>query len=376
MIVGINCRSFINKRYTGIGRYAFHLIKSLSEIDKENEYLLYAKKGMLNFTKHVPDFGSPNFVPRIDRMNRGIENSLGKVDIYHSPSPDALNVNNGARIVVTVHDLIFKTFPQGHTQRTLDETEKQFQMIREVASKIICCSQNTVRDLQKYFHVKKEKIAMVYQGVDKNIFYVINEEEGHMADRVIRLKGVREPFILSVGTIEPRKNLENILHAFDKLRTRRQFSGKLVVIGMRGWMSDGIESLIRKLELKNHVIFLGYLSDAELRYFYNRAEAFLFPSFYEGFGFPIVEAFCCGTPVVTSNVSSCPEVAGDAALITDPYNPEAIADSVAQLLTDQALRKTLIERGLKRACDFNFRKTASKTLEVYREAYRMNGIGH
>jgi glycosyltransferase involved in cell wall biosynthesis len=224
--------------------------------------------------------------------------------------------------------------------------------------------------------VKKEKIAMVYQGVDKNIFYVINEEEGQLADRVIRSKGIREPYILSVGTIEPRKNLENILHAFDKLRTRRQFTGKLVVIGMKGWMSDGIESLIRKLELKNHVVFLGYLSDAELRHFYNRAEVLLFPSFYEGFGFPIVEAFCCGTPVVTSNVSSCPEVAGDAALITDPYNPEAIADSVAQLLMDQTLRKLLIERGLKRACDFNFRKTASKTLEVYREAYRMNASYH
>ncbi|HBR14479.1 MAG TPA: hypothetical protein DD723_02915 [Candidatus Omnitrophica bacterium] len=370
MHIAINCRSFIKKKYTGIGRYTYHLVKSLSEIDTQNEYQLYAKKGILNLNKRLPHFGVKNFIIKTDRFNRGIEKSLGKVDIYHSPSPDSLNVNNGARIVVTVHDLIFKAFPQGHTQRTLDETEKQFTNIGKIASKIICCSQNTINDLKKYFQVPEDKIALVYQGVDKNLFYRVGKDEEPTAAKMIRARGLKEPFVLSVGTIEPRKNLENLLHAFDKLRTRNQFKGKLVVIGMKGWMSDGIEGLIRKLELKNHVIFLGYLSDQELRYFYNKAEAFVFPSFYEGFGFPIVEAFACGAPVVTSNVSSCPEVARDAALIVDPYRPEDIAGAIARIVKDSSLRQTLRQKGFKRAQDFNFRKTAEETLKVYQEVYR------
>jgi len=374
MQIAINCRSFLNKKYTGIGRYTYHLIKSLIEIDSYNEYFLYAKKGIFNFNKRLPRFKSKNFSLKIDRFNRGIERSLGKrVDIYHSPSPDKLDVNSGAKAVVTVHDLIFKAFPQGHTQLALDQTESKFRRIGESASKIICCSKNTIRDLQKYFAIPDEKIRLIYQGVDKNVFYLIGKEEEKMAERMIRFKGIKDPFILYVGTIEPRKNLENILHAFDRLRTRKNFKGKLVVIGMKGWMSDGIEGLIKRLELKNNVIFLGYLSDAELRCFYNKAEVFVFPSFYEGFGFPIIEAFCCGTPVVTSNVSSCPEIAQDAALMADPYDPDDIAEAVAKVINDHELRRTLREKGFKRAGDFSFHKTAKETLKVYEEVCHSNG---
>lgn len=369
MNIAINCRSFLNKEYTGIGRYTYHLIKSFSEIDLENDYLLYAKKGMFSFNKRLPRFHGDNIHLIIDRFHRGIEKTLGKFDIYHSPSPESISVNGGAKIIVTVHDLIFKTFPQGHTQKTVDDTEKQFENIRERATRIICCSNNTIKDLQKYFNVPREKIELIYQGVDKGAFYKIGPEEEALAQRMIWNKGVRGPYILTVGTIEPRKNLENLLYAFDKLRTRKEFTGKLVVIGMRGWLTDGIEGLIKKLELKNDVIFLGYVTDQELLYFYNKAEAFVFPSFYEGFGFPIVEAFCCGTPVVTSNVSSCPEVAQDAALLVDPYNPKDIAAAVTNIVSNPRLKKTLVEKGLKRAEDFSFKKTAQKTLNVYKEVY-------
>jgi glycosyltransferase involved in cell wall biosynthesis len=371
MNVAINCRSFLNKEYTGIGRYTYHLIKSFAELDTENDYLLYAKKGMFSFNKRLPRFHGKNIHLIIDRFNQGIEKTLGKFDIYHSPSPETISVNGGAKIIVTVHDLIFKTFPQGHTQKTVDDTEKQFINIKEKATKIICCSHNTMNDLQKYFNVPSEKIELIHQGVDKNLFYKIGPEEEALAQRTIWNKGVREPYILTVGTIEPRKNLENLLYAFDRLRTRKEFTGKLVVIGMRGWLTDGIEGLIRKLELKNDVIFLGYVTDQELLYFYNKAQAFVFPSFYEGFGFPIVEAFCCGTPVVTSNVSSCPEVAQDAALLADPYNPKDIAEAVTKIVNDSALKKTLTQKGFIRSENFSFKKTAQKTLEVYRE---VNGL--
>ncbi len=369
MKIGINCRSFLNKQYTGIGRYAHSLLKSLSEIDNENTYLLYAKKGIINLNKRIPKFEAKNFIVKVDRFKSGFSKIIGKVDIYHSPSPDALSVNDGAKIIVTVHDLIFKTFPEGHTQKAIDETEKMMCNIGERATKIICCSNNTLNDLRKYFHIPDNKVTVIHQGVDKNVFYPINEEENIIAERVIRKHGIREPYILSVGTIEPRKNLENILYSYDKLRTRKHFLGKLAVIGMKGWLSEGVEGLIKKLELKDHVIFLGYLTDNELRYFYNKAEAFVFPSFYEGFGFPLVEAFCCGTPVVTSNVSSCPEVAQDAALFVNPRDPDDIAQAVAQVVNDHNFKKILVEKGFKRGSDFSFRKTAEKTLAIYREVY-------
>ncbi len=369
MIVAINCRSFLNKKYTGIGRYAYHLIKSLGEIDEENTYLLYAKKGIFNRNKHLPRFRFKNLHLVIDRFNKGMERSLGKVDVYHFPSPESLSLSKDSKIVVTIHDLIFKTFPEGHTQKTIDDTDKQFNEIVVKADRLICCSRNTMYDLQRYFNVPSYKVCLIYQGVDRSVFYRISEQECRWAERTMRLRGIKTPFILSVGTIEPRKNLENILHAFDRLRTKYKFRGKLVVIGMKGWMSDSIDGLIRKLELKKYVRFLGYLSDRELRWYYNKAEAFVFPSFYEGFGFPIVEAFCCGVPVLTSNVSSCPEVAGDAAIVVDPRSPDEIAEGIQRIIEDRNLRQSLIEKGFVRAGYFDLHRTARQTLQVYKQLY-------
>ena len=369
MRIAINCRSFLKKQYTGIGRYAYHLVKSLTEIDGKNEYQLYARKGFFSFNKKLPRFPAGNFTPRIDRFSRGLARQLKNIDICHFPSPGPLEVPDGAKIVVTVHDVIFKAFPRGHTQETIDAGERQFEQIRKKASKIICCSQNTVNDLEKYFQIPRERITLIYQGVDKGAFNRIRRGEDLSAEKALAQRGVEKPFILSVGTIEPRKNLINSIHAFHALKIKKGFSGKLVIIGMKGWQHDDLAALIEKLELRQHVIFLGYLPDEELRYFYNKAEAFVFPSFYEGFGFPILEAFCCGAPVVTSNVSSCAEVAGGAALTVDPGNPQDIADAVGRIVSDRNLREMLREKGLRRSEDFDFCKTARETLKVYEEVY-------
>ncbi len=369
MNIAINCRCFLNKDYTGIGRYAYNLLQTLGTIDQENQYLLYAKKGFFSFRKKLPRFDYKNMQLKIDRFGIGIDKTLGEVDLYHSLCPEQIKLHKAKRVVVTVHDLIFKAFSIAHTQETVDETAKQFEGIMAKASKIICCSQSTSMDLQKYFNVNPEKIAQIYQGVDKNVFYVIGEEEDRAAQKLLKSHGIHSPYILCVGTIEPRKNLDNVFKAFQQLISRGKFKGKLVVVGSRGWLSEGLEELIRSLNLKDHVILPGFLSDGDLRCFYNKAEVFVFPSFYEGFGFPIVEAFCCGTPVVTSNVSSCPEVASDAALCVDPYKSEAIASAIEKIMEDKILRQALREKGFKRAGDFTFLKTAQKTLQVYQEVY-------
>ncbi len=372
MRIAINCRSFLKRQYTGIGRYTYHLVKSLSEIDRTNEYQLYARRELFNFHKKTPRFPAKNFNSRVDWFGRGLAGTLKDIDICHFPSPGSLESPDRSKIIVTVHDIIFKAFPQGHTSSTIEAGEAQFREIQERASKIICCSQSTVDDLKKYFQVPDEKIALVYQGVDKSIFYPIESEENVLAERILAKHGVDEPYILSVGTIEPRKNLTNLIQAFHTLRVDKKFSGKLVIIGMQGWLNDDLAALVEKLKLTSHIVFLGYVSDQELRAFYNKAEVFAFPSFYEGFGFPIVEAFCCGTPVVTSNSSSCPEIAGDAALLIQPDMVASIAEAIERVTNDHDLKKALSEKGLKRADNFDFSKTARETLRVYEEVYRQS----
>lgn len=369
MRIAINCRSFLNRQYAGIGRYAYNLVKTLSEIDQDNEYWLYVQKRYFDFKRRVPRISAKNFAVKIDWLNRGLSQVLKPIDIYHSPSPDHLNITD-AKIVVTVHDLVYKTYPQGHTPQTCETTDKQLRTIVEKADRIICCSQNTIKDLCHYFPVERKRICLVYQGVDKNIFYEIEGEELRRAKAVIKRKGVEGPFLLFVGTIEPRKNLQNLLRAFAQLKRKQRFWGKLVIIGMTGWMVDEVRRALREVNLSTQVVFLGYVSDETLRYFYNLAEAFVFPSFYEGFGYPIVEAFCCGAPVICSNVSSCPEIAQDAALLINPNVPEDIAEAIYKVTEDKTLKLKLQEKAIKRAADFSFLKTTQETLEVYKELGR------
>ena len=366
MRIAINCRSFLLKNYTGIGRYAYNLVKSLSELDKDNEYWLYVQKKYFDFKRHLPRVPAANFSVKVDWLGQGLSKTLKPIDLYHAPSPDFINIDD-AKVVATVHDLVYKTYPEGHTPQTRETTEKQLVEIVEKSDRIICCSQSTINDLKQYFPVTDDQVCLVYQGVDKDIFYPLKGAEREQAKRGLAKRGIREPFILFVGTIEPRKNLQNLLLAVSILKNKMKFNGKLVVSGMKGWMVEGLEEVIRKFHLENDVIFPGYVSDAELRAMYNLCEVFVFPSFYEGFGFPIVEAFSCGAAVITSNVSSCPEIAADAAAIIDPYNPDKIAEAVIRVMEDKVFKNTLRTRALGRATNFSFRKTAEETLAVYRE---------
>lgn len=369
MRIAINCHSFLKKNYTGIGRYTYNLLKSLSSLDRQNQYFLYVKRGFFELNKRIPDFAVKNFKIKMDYFKEGPERVLGAIDIYHSPCPDFFKFQNGAKVIVTVHDVIFKAYPHGHTQSALETTRKQFDQFLAKAAKIICCSKSTIEDLQKFYDVPRERTALIYQGVDKNIFYQLRSEERLKAKRRIQELGLKERFLLFVGTIEPRKNLGNVLQAFEQLKNKKRFAGQLVVAGMRGWLMENLEEMIGQLKFKEDVIFLGYLADEDLNYLYNLAEIFVFPSLYEGFGYPILEAFSCAAAVVTSNVSSCPEIAADAALTVDPQNPGAIAAAVVRILEDQSFRKTLQEKALKRSQDFSFEKTARETLKVYEEVY-------
>ena len=366
MRIAINCRSILTRKPTGIGRYAFELIQNLKKIDEKNQYSLYASLKLIDFKRRFPRIENRNFLPKFDYFKAGPQKILGKVDVYHAPSPEFLNMTD-CKIVVTVHDLVYRAFPQGHTPETVAMTEKQLKDIVAKADRIICTSEHTRKDLHQYFTLPQEKTCVVYQGVDQDIFYRVEQKELSAAEPFLKKNGIVSPFLLFVGTIEPRKNLANLLKAFALLQEQKKFSGHLVVVGMKGWMTDGIKQMIDELNLVSKVIFMGFVSDEELRILYNKAEVFVFPSFYEGFGFPIVEAMSCGAPVVASNVSSCVEVAGDAALTVDPRSPQEIAHAVGRILEDGLMRNALIEKGLKRSRGFSFLRTAQETLKVYQE---------
>ncbi len=369
MHIAINCRSFSKKQFTGIGRYASSLVHSLAAIDTTNRYSLYTSRGFFRIKSTFPRAQARNFVVRYDWLRRGPWKTLGSVDLYHAPSPEVID---GAmpKVVVTVHDLIYKTYPQGHTAETLRLTERQFASFIPTAAKIICSSQSTLNDLRTYFSVEPGRACFVHQGVDKNIFYPIEARQMRLAQEAVRFKGVEGPFLLFVGTIEPRKNLEGMLKALAWLKQKKLFQGKLAVLGMAGWKSEGLSALIDQLGIRLDVVFVGFVTNDELRAFYNTAEVFVFPSFYEGFGYPILEAFSCKAAVVTSNVSSCPELAADAALTVDPNNPEDIARAIARILGDAALRNSLKEKAFQRALAFDNLKMARETLAIYEEVKR------
>jgi glycosyltransferase involved in cell wall biosynthesis len=361
MRIAINTRSILLERPTGIGRYTYHLLDSLGKVDPVNAYILHAPKRRFDFKRRLPDFSRyHNFEPCLDHSCQG----PGPSDIYHMASPDAIGPHEG-KLVVTVHDMIYKTYPQGHSPQTIELSEKNMQAIAAKAAKIICISEQTRRDLHAFLDLPVERSCVVHNGVDHNLFYPLADHERLGARRQLKSLGIDKPYILYVGTIEPRKNLTGLLESFAILKSKNIFPGVLVVAGMKGWMVENINDLIKKLGLKSHVIFTGFITDGQLRTIYSMAEAFVFPSFYEGFGFPILEAFSCGTAVITSSTSSCAEIAGEAAVLIDPSNPTAIAAAMEQVLTDKNVRDGLRAAGLKRAAEFSFEKTAHGTLDVY-----------
>ncbi len=354
MRIVINCRSILLKNRTGIGRYTYHLLDQLGAIDPKNEYCLYARKDLFDFKRKLPQFNYPNFKKLIDILQRPVP--LG--DVYHVPCPADIDHFEG-KVVVTIHDLIYKTYPQSHTQETIDLSERAMQGIVKRADKIICISESTRNDLHRFFDYPKENSCVVLNGVDHSIFYPLQDPGA--AKSFLSAQGISGEFLLFVGTIEPRKNLMGLLEAMALLKHPLP----LVVVGMKGWMTEDIIPKIKQLGLEGRVIFTGFISDAELNMLYNTCKAFVFPSFYEGFGFPIVEAFAAGACVIASFVSSCGEIAEDAAVLINPNSPAHIAQAIDSVLGDSALNAAYKAKGLRRGQEFSFRRTAKDTLSIY-----------
>jgi len=298
----------------------------------------------------------------------GKENLLGGVDVIHSTAyvvPELFK----AKLVVTIHDLSFLLFPDMHTEENIRLLIKNLIYINSRPNKIICDSEQTKKDLIRFFHVPEEKIKVIYLGVDHIFSDSISEEKKDIILARHDLIGI--DYILTVASIEPRKNFERIIKVFSEIIKDEKYSDiYLVCAGGSGWKNENIHKLVVEKGLEGRVRFLGYIDEEDLPSIYNAAKFFMYPSLYEGFGLPVLEAMASKVPVLTSNVSSLPEVAGDAALMVDPYSEKEIYDASIRMLKDESLRKEFKAIGAQRSNLFTWENTAFKTLEVYTEVMK------
>ena len=273
--------------------------------------------------------------------------------------------------VVTVHDLSFALFPEFFRGANAAYLRLFTRLSCRRAARIIAVSENTRADVVRLYGVPGERVKVVPHGVDARFFPRPASEVAEFK----RAHSLPDHFILFVGTLEPRKNLVKLIKAFSNLKSRpsertggKLSNLKLVLAGGKGWYYDQIFAAVERLDVQDEVIWAGYVPAHDLALWYNSADVFAFPSRYEGFGMPLLEAMACGTPVVTSNASSLPEVAGDAALLAPPDSVGALADALARALTDADLRQTLRAKGLARAATFTWEETARRTAAIYRNA--------
>jgi len=355
---------FLNR--AGIGNYTYHLVRQLVRIDQENEYYLYntaTKEHELNDLR----LGGNARVICFPRVLSPWKARKDRIDIYHGVNYQ-LWAQGNAGSVVTVHDLALNIFPE-FSKRLLGEQWSRYKALRTFhrATRVIAISQNTANDIHKYYQIPPEKIRIIYNGVGEEFF---------SAPLPDSLKSVRAryaippgDYILYVGGSDLRKNLESLLKAFSMLLRKIQ-QITLVATGGMGRKAKEIYQSISNLGLERNIVITGHVSDQDLRQLYAGTRLFVYPSLYEGFGIPILEAMSSGVPVIASNTSSIPEVAGDAAYLIDPYNIGALADAMEKVLQDDNLARSLQAKGLQRAKAFSWERTARQTIEVYEDVYR------
>jgi glycosyltransferase involved in cell wall biosynthesis len=343
---------------TGVSVYTKNLVDNLLKIDKENEYILFAgslrRKGdVLSMYPSAKVFPIPPTLADLlwNRLHKfPIEKLIGQIDVFHTS--DWAEPPSSAFKVTTVHDLAPflypNLFPRDIIRNIVDVHRHKLSWVREETKRIIVPTLATKKDLIN-LDFKEEMIRVIPESIPGNFKKVEKEE----ITKVLRKHKIFGDYVLSVG-VDPRKNTENIIKAFEHSSAGRDL--KMVLVGSPKYM---------KIKDARNVRILGKVETDDLIALYSGASALIYPSLYEGFGLPILEAMACGCPVVTSNISSMAEVAGDAAILVDPYKVDSISDGIEKVLRGP---KSYIEKGLKRVQDFSWEKTARATLEVYKES--------
>lgn len=369
MRVGIDYTAAVRQQ-AGIGRYTRGLIGALAALDRETSYVLLSagrdrsgRRWPVNFRQRALPLSDRHLALLWQRLRLPlpVEAFTGKLDLFHSPD-FVLPPVARARAVLTVHDLSFLRYPECFSKPLLAYLLHSVPPAVRRADAILADSESTRRDLVELLQVDEERIAVIYPGVEPH-FGPAGDEAALRA--ILARYGLRQPYLLSVGTLQPRKNFVRLIRAYHALRQERRIPHQLVIAGGRGWLSDEIHATIAALRLEGQVRLTGFVADEHLPALYQGAALFAFPSLYEGFGIPVLEAMACGAPVVTSTVSSLPEAAGEAALLVDPNDVDALTEALWRALDDDALRNALRARGFEQVKRFSWAESARRLRAVY-----------
>lgn len=383
MKIAIDIRCLARGGRTGVEEYILQLLYNIFEIDKDNEYILFLNaykkiKLDLSWINKYPNvrlkkFHWPNKLlnflfwyfnwPKIDRM-------VGGADVVFFPNIIFGSVSKKAKVVLTIHDLSFEKFPEYFSMKR--RWWHIFVNPRRICIKsdnIISVSKSTSADIAKIYGIDNKKIQTIKNSIPEH-FRVIDKNNKILLE-VKDKYSLPFKFILFLGTIEPRKNIVGLIRAYDELQKFAEETDdedlkkyKLVIAGTKGWLNESIFNEVRKSENKDKIMISGFIDDKDKTAIYNLASVFVYPSFYEGFGFPPLEAMSCGVPVITSNSSSLPEICNSSVLMIDPDKPEEIFESLKILLLNREFRENMIKKGIENAKKFSWKKSAKETLEI------------
>jgi glycosyltransferase involved in cell wall biosynthesis len=396
MRIGIDARTILNPEKgdaIGVGHYTYQLIRNLIQIDKENEYVIFFDFHARE--KDIKKFKQPNvkvkFYPFSDykKYLPGAYNEIlgtatlarEHLDVVHSTSSTSrIPTSYRGKTIVTVHDLASYKVPDVFPKIKAARFKAVTNMMISKADKIIAVSESTKKDVCEIFGCKGNKVNVIYSGLDKRFF----EEPAISREKIMTKFGLNNngtKYILFLGTLEPIKNISRLFEAFKMMKEMLKKSAqggpasgwetgrcdyKLVMAGKRGWLAEEYKKMAKDMEIGKDVIFTGYVIGDEIVPLFKNAEFFVMPSLYEGFGTTVLEAFATGTPAIVSNVSSIPEIAGDAAMLVNPIDTKGIAEAMVKLAQDEKLRYDLRQKGFEQVKKFDWEKTARETLEIYK----------
>lgn len=356
--------------FTGIARYTYENSKRIKQSDDYNVYFnyIYPSKNLLeNRNQKTKSKFTINLLSKnrfLKKYKRKLINAINifdhKIyDIYWQPNIIPNPHIKAKNIVSTVHDLSFLHYPKSHPKERIDYFKKNFVKQVSKSSYIITGSNYTKEEIVKYLHFSPNKVRVISHGIDHNLY---KKYPNNILNKTKQKFNLPDNFLLFVGSIEPRKNLLTLLKAFNSLQEEIKQKYPLFLVGASGWKN---EDILQEINQSPHINYIGYIKDEELPHIYNLATVFIYPSLYEGFGIPPLEAMACATPTIVSNTTAMPEICQDATLYINPADTSDIKDKILLLLRNENLQRELIEKGLQRVKKFTWEKSAQKHIELF-----------